>query len=65
MYFSNSVLHTFPAFTPYGYDAILSKFCNLLSSLLLNAVCLTSSVNTLCTSLLNLCCDLNIVFVIL
>ena len=32
VYCSNSVLHVFPAFAPYGYDALLSKFCNLLSS---------------------------------
>ena len=63
--FSNSALHTFPAFIPYGYDAIPPKFCNLLSSLLLNAILVASSVNILCTLLLNLCFDLNIVFVIL
>ena len=32
VYYSNSVLHVFPAFAPYGCDAIPSKFCNLLSS---------------------------------
>ena len=63
--FSNSALHTFPAFISNGYDAIPPKFCNLLSSLLLSAILVASSVNILCTLLLNLCCDLNIAFVIL
>ena len=51
---SISVLHTFPTFG-YGYDAVLSKICNLLSSLLLSPILLISSVYTLCNSLLNLC----------
>ena len=60
-YFSNSVLHTFPTLAPNGYDVIPSKFCNLLSPLLLNALLLTFLVNTFCVSLLNLCCNLNII----
>ena len=56
-YSSSSVLHTFPALAPYGYDVIPSKVCNLLPSLLLNAVLLISSVYTFCASLFNLCCD--------
>ena len=59
--FSNSVLHTFPAFAPYGYDVILWKVCNRLSSLLLNAILWISSVYTLCNLFLNLCCDFNII----
>ena len=59
-YCSNSVLHTFPTFAPYRYDVILSKVCCLLSSLL-NAVLLNSPVNVLCASLLNLCCDFNMI----
>ena len=59
----NSALHTFSALVSYGYDVIPSSLipsCNLLSSLLLSEVLLTFSMNTLRTSLLNLCCDLNI-----
>ena len=55
--FSISVLHTFPALDPYGYDVILTKLCNLLSSLLLSTILLTSLAYTSCNSLLNLCCD--------
>ena len=57
----SSFLHTFPTFTKYGYDSILSKTCHLSSSLLLNAILLISSVNTLCASILNLCCDINMI----
>ena len=60
-YSSSSVFHTFPTLVPYGYDVIPSKVCNILSSLLLNAILLISSVNTLCTSLLNLCYDFNMI----
>ena len=60
-HFSSSVLHTFTAFTPYGYDIILSKICDLLSSLLLSAILLISLVYTLCDSLLILCCDSDMV----
>ena len=52
---SVSLLHTLEAFVSYGYVIILSKVCNLLSSLLLSAFLLTSSVYTQCASLLNLC----------
>ena len=58
---SSSILHTFLTLAPYGYDVILSKACNLSSSLLLNAVLLISSVYALCASLLNLCCDFNMI----
>ena len=54
---SSSILHTFTIIAPCGYDVILSKVCNLLSSLLLSAILLISSVYTLCASLLSLCCD--------
>ena len=60
-YCSNSVLHTFPALAPYGYSVNLSKVCNLLSSLLLSAIFLISSVCSLCSSTLNLCCDYNVI----
>ena len=39
--------HTLNALVPYVYVVILSNVCNLLSSLLLNAILLTSSVYTL------------------
>ena len=51
---SISLSHTF---VPYGYVVILSKVVNLLSSFLLSAILLTSSVCKQCPSLLNLCCD--------
>ena len=51
-YSSSSVLHTSPAF-------VLLKICNILSSLLLSAILLISSVYTLCASLLNLRYDFN------
>ena len=60
-YSSSSVLHTFPTFAPYGYDIILSNVYKLLSLLLLSAILVISSVPTLWASLLNLCCDFNIV----
>ena len=58
---SISILHTLKAFVPYGYVLILSKVCNLLSSLLLRAILLTPSVYTQCASLLNLCCDFSMI----
>ena len=36
--FSSSILHTFPTLAPYEYDVILSKVCNLLSSILPSAI---------------------------
>ena len=51
---NSSVLHTLPTPVPSGYDVILSKVCNLLSSLLLIAILLISSVYTSCLSLVNL-----------
>ena len=56
----NSVLHTFPKLVPWG-NVILSKVCNLLSSLLPSAILLISPVYTLCASLLNLCYDFDII----
>ena len=49
-YFLNdniSLSHTLNGFVPYGYVVILSNVCNSLSSLLLSAILLTSSVHTL------------------
>ena len=40
---SISHLHTLKAFVPYGYALILSKVCNLLSSLPLSEILLISS----------------------
>ena len=57
-----SLLHTLKAFVPYGYVLILSKVCNLLSSLLLSTILLTSSVYSQYPSLLNLCCDFSMIF---
>ena len=51
-----SLSHTLKAFVPYGCVVILSKVCNLLSSLLLSAILLISSVYTQCVSLLNIYC---------
>ena len=53
---SISLSHTLKAFVPYGYVVILSKVCNLLSSLQLSAILLISSVYTQCAPLLSLCC---------
>ena len=57
---SISLLHTLKAFVPHGYVLILSQICNILSSLLLRAILLGSSVYTECASLLNLYCDCSI-----
>ena len=46
----------FPVFVYYGYDVILLKVFNLLSSLLFSAILLISSVYTLCPLLFSLCC---------
>ena len=43
------------------HNVILSKVCNLLLLLLLSAILLISSVYTSCLSLLNLCCDFNMI----
>ena len=50
-----SLSHTLTEFVPYGYAVTLSKVCNVLSSLILSAILLISSVYTQCASLLNLC----------
>ena len=54
-------LHTFPKFARYGYDVMLSKVCNLLSSLLFCEILSSSSVYTLWALLLNFCCDFDII----
>ena len=51
-----SLSHTLKAFVAYGCVVILSKVCNLLSSLLLSAILLISSVYTQCVSLLIIYC---------
>ena len=56
----STFLHTRSLLVPSAYASTGSVGCILLSSLALNAVLLPSSVNTLCFSLLNLCCDFNI-----
>ena len=58
---NNSVLHNFPALITQGYDVILSNVCSLLPSSLLSAILLISSVYTLCASLLDHCCDFNVI----
>ena len=47
-------------FATYAYASIESIDCILLTSLALNAILLTSLINTLCLSLLNLHGDFNI-----
>ena len=49
------------AFCPNGYIVILSRVCNLLSSLRPSVTLLISSVYTLRSSLLNLCCDFSMI----
>ena len=44
--FEISLSHTLNRFAPYGYVVVLSNVCNLLSSLLVNTIFLTSSVYT-------------------
>ena len=57
---SISLLHTLKAFASHGCVLILSQVCNILSSLLLSAILLGSSVYTECASLLNPYCDCSI-----
>ena len=54
---SISLLLTLKVYVPYAYVLILSKVCNHLSSLLLSAILLFSSVYIQCASLLNFCYD--------
>ena len=54
-----SSLHTLPTLVSYENDFTLQNDCSLLSSLKRNAISLTSSVNALDASLLNLWWDLN------
>ena len=58
---SISLSHILKVFVPYRYVVILSKVCNLLSSLLLSAISLISSGYTQCVSLLNLYCDFSMI----
>ena len=55
------LLNILKAFLPYAYVLILTKFYNLLSSLLLRAILLTSSVYTQCPSILSLCCNFGMI----
>ena len=48
-------------FQHYEYDVILTKVCKLFSSLLLSAILLISSVYVLCRSLLNRCCNFDMI----
>ena len=59
-----TALHTFPGPVPYGYKIIRSITCSLSSPLTLRTILLTFSVNTLCNSLLNFCCQLSIVLLL-
>ena len=53
----SSSLHGTSPLVPHTYVSIESIDCILSSSFTLNAILLTSSVNTFCFSPLNLCCD--------
>ena len=55
--FSISLLHNLNTLLLFGNVVILLNFCNLLLSLLLNAVLLFSGVCRLWSSLLNACCN--------
>ena len=57
----SSFSHTRSLLVPFAYVSIELIDCILLSSLALN-VMLTSSVNTVCFSLLYLYCDFNIIY---
>ena len=56
LFLISSFLHTRSLLILYVYVSIESIDCILLSSLALNAILLTFSVNTLCFSLPDLCC---------
>ena len=58
----SSFLCIISLFVPYAFISIETIDCILLSSLAVNAILLTTSVSTLCFSLLNLCCyfDINL-----
>ena len=56
----SSFLHTRFLLVPHAYSSLESIDCFLLSSLIVNAILLTFSINTLCFSLLNHCCDFSI-----
>ena len=66
------LLHLLPFFLytsswliQYAYVSIEPIDCNLLSSLAVNAILLTSSVNTICFSLLSLCRYFILIFCLL
>ena len=56
----SSFLHIKSLLFPDVYVSIESIDCIVLLLLALNAILLTSSVDTLCISISNLCCDFNI-----
>ena len=58
-----SLTDTLKALVWYGYVAILLKVYNLLSSLLLSAILLISSIYKKC-ALLNHCCGFNIILLL-
>ena len=60
--FTSLFLYTSSWLIQYAYVSIEPIDCNLLSSLAVNAILLTSSVNTICFSLLSLCRYFNINF---
>ena len=60
MHSVSSFLCIFSSLVLFAHVSIESIDCILLSSLALNAILLTSSVNTLCFFILSLYCDFNI-----
>ena len=58
---SISLSHTRKTFVPFRYFVILWEVCKILSSWLIRATLLISSVYTQCASLLNLCCNSNMI----
>ena len=61
LHLTSSFVHTRASLVAYAYVSIESIGCILLSSLALNPILLTSSVNTLRFLLVNLCYDFGIV----
>ena len=64
LHLTSSFLLTRSLLVPYAYVSIESNDCILLSSFELNAILLISLVNTLCLSLLNLCFNIDLLFLI-
>ena len=56
----NYIWHTLPGPVPYGYEITWSSICSPLPSFALRIILLTFSLNTLYSSLWNLCCHLSI-----